>query len=77
MFTIGAGTETTASAIRSTMLSVITLPRVYNKLKQTVSEAVKSGLVSNPIRHEEAKTLPYLQVRLHTLWARPTCRPCI
>lgn len=49
------------------MLSIITLPRVYNKLKQTVSEAVKSGLVSNPIRHEEAKTLPYLQVRLYPL----------
>lgn len=62
MFTIGAGSETTASTIRFTMLHLITLPRAYNKLKQTVSEAVKGGLVSNPIQQEEARKLPYLQV---------------
>lgn len=63
MFTVGAGSETTASTIRFTMLNLITTPRVYQKLKQTVSTAVKDGLVSNPIRQEEAKELPYLQVR--------------
>lgn len=62
MFTLGAGSETTASAIRFTMLHLISLPRAYNKLKQTVVTAVQGGLVSSPIRQEEAKKLPYLQV---------------
>lgn len=64
MFTIGAGSETTASSIRSTMLHLMTTPRVYHKLKQTVLKAVKDGLVSSPIRHREAKGIPYLQVRM-------------
>lgn len=58
-----AGSDTTASAIRATMLHLITTPRVYHKLKQVVREAVHEQRVSSPIQQEEAKKIPYLQVR--------------
>jgi cytochrome P450 len=57
-----AGSDTTASAIRATILHVTTNPRVYHKLKQVVREAVENGRVSSPIRQEEAKQVSYLQV---------------
>lgn len=57
-----AGSDTTASAIRATMLHLITTPRVYQKLKQLVREAIQERRVSSPIQQEEAKKIPYLQV---------------
>lgn len=62
LFSMVAGSDTTASAIRATMLYLITTPRVYRKLKQVVTEAVQSGRVSSPIKQEEAKEISYLQV---------------
>ncbi|KAJ8112192.1 hypothetical protein ONZ43_g5445 [Nemania bipapillata] len=56
-----AGSDTTASAIRITMLHIMTCPRVYNKLKKEIRDAVVGGKVTSPIRLEEAKQLPYLQ----------------
>lgn len=64
MFALGAGSDTTGSTIRGTMLQLITNPRVYLKLKETVAQAVSQGLVSSPIKQEEAKKLSYLQVRI-------------
>ncbi|KAI0195845.1 pisatin demethylase [Xylaria flabelliformis] len=61
LFMIIAGSDTTASAIRITMLHVMTCPRVYNKLKQEIRDAVIDRKVSSPIKFEEAKQLPYLQ----------------
>lgn len=58
---IGGG-ESTASAIRSTLIHTITTPSVYQKLKKEIQLAVSEGRVSNPITFEEAKRLPYLQV---------------
>lgn len=63
MVALAAGSDTTGSTIRNTMLHLITAPRVYSKLKETVAQAIADGLVSNPIKLEEAKKLPYLQVR--------------
>lgn len=63
LFGQAAGSDTTAAAIRCTMLYLMTTPRVYQKLKQVVKEAVEQGQVSSPITHEEAKKIPYLQVR--------------
>lgn len=58
-----AGAETTASAIRSILVHVITCPRVYYKLKEEIQRAVSEHRVSTPIEIDEAKQLPYLQVR--------------
>jgi cytochrome P450 len=63
LFSMVAGSDTTASAIRATILYLITNPRVYHKFKQVVREAVQDGHVSSPIKQEEAKQIPYLQVR--------------
>lgn len=67
-----AGSDTTASAIRATMLHLITTPRVYHKLKKVVREAVEEQHVSSPIQQEEAKKIPYLQVR----YPKCTCSHC-
>lgn len=64
LFMIIAGTESTASAIRSTLIHTITSPLVYGKLKQEIRTAVREGRVSSPITLAEAKKLPYLQVSL-------------
>ncbi|KAI0449568.1 pisatin demethylase [Xylaria acuta] len=61
LFMIIAGSDTTASTIRITMLHIMTCPRVYNKLKQEIRDAVIDGKVASPIKFEEAKRLPYLQ----------------
>ena len=62
LFMIIAGTESTASAIRSSLIHTITSPLVYQKLKQEIKTAVQEGRVSSPISAAEAKKLPYLQV---------------
>lgn len=62
MISMIAGNDTTAAAIRMTMLSLMTSPRVYSKLKSVVHEAVRDGLASHPIKYEEAKKIPYIQV---------------
>lgn len=56
-----AGSDTTASAIRSTLLRLLTSSRVLTKLREEVDAAVASGIVSNPIQQRESKELPYLQ----------------
>jgi cytochrome P450 len=57
-----AGSETTASALRITLLHLISAPAVYHKLKQAIAEAIRDGKASSPIKFEEAKRIPYLQV---------------
>lgn len=57
-----AGSDTTATAIRSTMLYIITTPRVYQRLKEDIRSAMASGNASSPITNVEAKRLPYFQV---------------
>ncbi|ORY68234.1 cytochrome P450 [Pseudomassariella vexata] len=58
---IVAGSDTTATAIRSTMLHIISTPRVYQRLKAEIKDAVESGKVSSPITMGQAKNLPYFQ----------------
>ena len=57
-----AGSETTASVIRVTMLCLMSSPRVYKKLKAEIKRAVSAGEVSSPIQLDEARRIPYLQV---------------
>ncbi|KAI0969727.1 pisatin demethylase [Xylaria arbuscula] len=65
LFLIIAGSETTASALRITMLDIMTCPRVYNKLKQEIRDAAIDSSVASPIKFEEAKRLPYLQAVIY------------
>jgi cytochrome P450 len=53
-----AGSDTTASAIRATILHIITSPHVLNTLLAEISAAK----ISSPITDAEARKLPYLQV---------------
>ncbi|KAH8167060.1 hypothetical protein CIB48_g1177 [Xylaria polymorpha] len=65
LFLIIAGSDTTASTLRITLLHIMTCPRVYNKLKQEIRDAVIDGKVASPIQFEESKRLPYLQAVIY------------
>ncbi|KAJ4417557.1 hypothetical protein N0V82_006116 [Gnomoniopsis sp. IMI 355080] len=65
MIAMIAGNDTTAAAIRMTMLSLMTNPRVYAKFKSVVQEAIREGKASNPIKIEEAKKIPYVQAVIY------------
>ncbi|KAF9875337.1 cytochrome p450 [Colletotrichum karsti] len=65
LFQITAGSDTTATAIRTTLLYLMTLPRAYHALKNEINTAIKEGRVSSPITVEEAKQLPYLQAIIY------------
>ena len=56
-----AGSDTTATGIRSMLLYLLTHPRVLNKLRNELDDAEREGRTSNPITNAEAKALPYLQ----------------
>jgi cytochrome P450 len=52
-----AGAETSAIAIRATLLYISTNPHIYNTLLSELSHAK----ISHPITDSEARQLPYLQ----------------
>ncbi|KAK5655564.1 hypothetical protein OQA88_5495 [Cercophora sp. LCS_1] len=56
-----AGSDTSATAIRSTLMYIITCPRVYTSLQAEIDAGVKEGRISSPITDAEARQLPYLQ----------------
>jgi cytochrome P450 len=56
-----AGSDTTATAIRSTMLLIATSPKNYTKLQLEIDKAIANKAISSPITDAEAKHLPYLQ----------------
>lgn len=60
-----AGSDTTAGAIRGTLLHIMTNPRVYFKLQREVDDAVRDGRAPSTgeglITAAQAKQLPYLQ----------------
>ena len=57
-----AGSDTTATAIRSVMMFLAASPSPYMKLKMEIKEAIEQNTASSPITQEQAKKLPYLQV---------------
>ncbi|OAR03043.1 hypothetical protein LLEC1_04273 [Akanthomyces lecanii] len=59
--TLVAGSDTTATALRATLLSIISTPTVYQRLSNEISTAEAKGRISHPIRDSEAQKLPYLQ----------------
>lgn len=62
-FQLIAGSDTTATAIRGTMLHLGVTRHAYLRLQKEIDNAVAEGRISSPIRVEEAKKLEYLQVR--------------
>lgn len=56
-----AGSDTTATAMRASLLAIISNPRVYSRLVREIDDAVAAGKISSPIRDDEARKLPYLQ----------------
>lgn len=61
LFQIIAGSDTTAVAIRSTILYALNSSRVLQNLRSEIDEAIRAGKISNPITNAESKELPYLQ----------------
>lgn len=60
-----AGSDTTSTGLRATLLAIISNSTVYHKLQTEIDTAVFSGLVSNPIKDSEARRLPYLQACIY------------
>ncbi|ORY12211.1 benzoate 4-monooxygenase cytochrome-like protein P450 [Clohesyomyces aquaticus] len=56
-----AGSDTTATAIRSAMLYLITHPRVYNRLQREIDATVSAENVQGIIQNSVLQKLPYLQ----------------
>lgn len=56
-----AGTDTSASTIRTMLLCLMTNPASYAALQREIDSAIASGRISSPIRDSEARRLPYLQ----------------
>jgi cytochrome P450 len=56
-----AGSDTTATATRSTMLYLMTSPHVYSTLEREIDTAIKQNTISSPITNAEGQKLPYLQ----------------
>ncbi|KAJ3961251.1 hypothetical protein N0V92_002047 [Colletotrichum tropicale] len=65
LFQITAGSDTTATAIRTTFLHLLTSPNAYQTLKREIRTAIAEGRVSSPITAEEGKQLPYLQAVIY------------
>lgn len=65
LFALVAGSDTTASVIRVTMLHLMCNPRIYHKFKAVIRDSVASG-VSTPITFDQASKIPFLRVRLQT-----------
>jgi cytochrome P450 len=62
-----AGSDTTGTSIRATMMYIMSTPRVYRSVKDEIKEAVDNKQASMPISLEQAKKLPYLQVSIHSV----------
>ncbi|KAI8154611.1 Cytochrome P450 monooxygenase lolP1 [Colletotrichum sp. SAR 10_70] len=56
-----AGSDSTATAIRMTMLCLLNTPASLNGLRQEIDAAIAQNRISSPITDIEARELPYLQ----------------
>ncbi|KAI1143097.1 cytochrome P450 [Hypoxylon sp. FL0543] len=61
MLQVVAGTDSTATGIRMTLLFLATNPVAYGKLKSEIDNAIAEGKIGSPVRDIEARRLPYLQ----------------
>ncbi|PGH11502.1 hypothetical protein AJ79_04877 [Helicocarpus griseus UAMH5409] len=58
---IAAGSDTTATSLRTGILSIATSPQVHATLLAEIDSAIAQGRISSPITDAEARALPYLQ----------------
>ncbi|KAF5010772.1 hypothetical protein FDECE_3069 [Fusarium decemcellulare] len=56
-----AGSDTTATVLRTAMAHIATNPSVYKQLQDEIDTAIVDGRVSSPVTDEEARRLPTLQ----------------
>ncbi|KXH36485.1 cytochrome P450 [Colletotrichum simmondsii] len=56
-----AGSDSTATAVRMTMLCLLNTPSSLNALRHEMDQGIAQGRISSPIRDLEARQLPYLQ----------------
>ncbi|KAI1409181.1 cytochrome P450 [Hypoxylon sp. FL1857] len=61
MLQVVAGTDSTATGIRMTLLLLVTNPVAYAKLQAEIEDAIADGRISSPIKDIESRQLPYLQ----------------
>lgn len=61
-FQIIAGSDTTATAIRGTLLYLTTHRVAYGTLQKEIDTFIATGKISDPITADEAKDMEYLQV---------------
>jgi cytochrome P450 len=60
-----AGSDTTSTGLRATLLAIISNPTVYHKLQTEIDNAILSERISAPIKDSEARQLPYLQACIY------------
>lgn len=58
---IVAGSDTSATTIRSVILHLQSNPHAYRKLQAEIDAGIAAGKISSPIKDLEARQLPYLQ----------------
>ncbi|KAJ0268101.1 hypothetical protein Brms1b_008897 [Colletotrichum noveboracense] len=56
-----AGSDTTATAIRMILLSLLSNPSAFAALRAEIDAGIASGMLSFPVKDSEAKAMPYLQ----------------
>ncbi len=56
-----AGSDTTSTAVQSTLLAIVLNPRIYQRLKSEIQKAVAEGRISFPIQDLEARNIRYLR----------------
>ncbi|KJZ79493.1 hypothetical protein HIM_00962 [Hirsutella minnesotensis 3608] len=56
-----AGSDTTATAVRSTLLCLLGNPTALFKLRKEIDNGIAAGTISSPIQDSEARQMPYLQ----------------
>ncbi|KAK8012773.1 benzoate 4-monooxygenase cytochrome p450 [Apiospora marii] len=62
VYVLAAGSDTSSTAMKATILHVISTPSVYRRLQKEIDESLASGKVTtSPISSSQARELPYLQ----------------
>ena len=56
-----AGSDTTATAMRATLLTIILMLTAYRRLQAEVDAANEKGLLSSPVKNLEVLQMPFLQ----------------
>ena len=64
MVLTGAGSDTTAIALRAVVYFLLQNPTKLEKLRSEIAEMEAVGQLSNPVTYKEAIAMPYLQAVL-------------